>query len=128
MATYDAEDIAWFEVDVAFAPRFDVDDVFGAAAVYPKVLGVSPVPAAYRKDSLGEVHLKGHIKGGTLGAQAFTLFPGYRPAEDLVFEVHSETDTASVIGAVRVLANGAVIPSIGGNALVSLDGISFRAA
>ncbi len=42
---------------------------------------------AFAKDSLGFVHLKGTIKGGTFYAAVFTLPAGYRPEQDLFLPV-----------------------------------------
>ena len=43
----------------------------------------------YMKDGMGFVHLRGRVKNGTLGGQAFTLPAGYRPINDLRFPVVS---------------------------------------
>lgn len=79
--------------------------------------------AGYMKDSLGFVHLKGLIKNGTIAQSAFTLPAGYRPAVDTAYAVNSN----SAFGSVQVLNNGTVVPLIGNNAFVYLDGITFRA-
>lgn len=94
---------------------------------YPKLAGVTSMAAGYRKTLQGDVVLKGRIKSGSVGSAVFTLPAGYRPSEDRVFDVHAESSTASVIGAVTVKATGDVVVSLGANALVSLDGIRFLA-
>lgn len=43
----------------------------------------------YMKDYMGFVHLRGRVKSGTLGVQAFTLPEGYRPINDLRFPLVS---------------------------------------
>ena len=83
--------------------------------------------AAYYKDPLGIVHLKGTIKSGTMGAAAFTLPVGYRPAEDSLYGASTST-ASSAAGRVDVLANGNVIPQAGLNALIGMDSVLFRAA
>jgi len=77
--------------------------------------------AAFYKDRLGVVHLRGSVDGGTNNA-IFTLPPGYRPARNLVAVIHRFSGPASMI----IRADGGVAPLLGsGNA--SLDGVTFRA-
>jgi hypothetical protein len=78
--------------------------------------------AAYYKDALGIVHLRGTIKDGTIGQAAFTLPAGCRPAADVVFAVNSN----GAYGAAHVTAAGAVVPAVGATAQFMLDGVSFR--
>jgi len=77
--------------------------------------------AAFYKDPLGVVHLRGSVDGGTNGT-IFTLPPGYRPARNLLEVIHRFSGPASMI----IRADGGVAPLVGsGNA--SLDGVTFRA-
>lgn len=86
--------------------------------------GVFPAGRSARFYRRGErVHLAGVIRSGTLGASAFTLPVGFRPATEVVFAVNAN----EVFGTVRVQPGGGVI--IGPNASATytfLDGISFR--
>lgn len=78
--------------------------------------------AAYRKTPDGKVHLKGLIKAGTLGAAAFTLPAGYRPAGRELFDAISN----NAQGRVDIAKEGGVVPvSPSSNTWVSLDNISF---
>ena len=83
-------------------------------------------PAAFFKDSLGIVHLRGLVKDGGLGYEKtiFTLPPGYRPEFRQLF-VNARHDQAS--GRVDVETNGRVIPTSGTSNWMSLDGLTFRA-
>jgi len=80
--------------------------------------------AGYFRDTLGIVHLRGILKGGTLTSAAFTLPAGYRPAK---IEYHAVVSNGA-FGFCVVSSNGQVIPWVGNNAAFSLDGITFRAA
>lgn len=88
--------------------------------------------AAFYRDPLGRVHLKGLV-GCDGGGTVFILPAGYRPAKT---EQHATVRTASsaadALVRVEVLATGAVnaYPStaVGGAVYVSLDGVTFRAA
>ncbi len=79
----------------------------------------------YAKDSLGVVHLRGEIMGGTDGATAFVLPKALRPKHIL----HHPVFTCSyVMGLVAILPNGDVVPSGGMDTCQTwLDGISFVA-
>lgn len=80
-------------------------------------------PAAFWRDPLGLVHLRGLIKDGTVGQAAFTLPPGFRPKENEVFGTVSN----GAIGRVDVLTDGTVTPqSPSTNTWVALNGIHFR--
>lgn len=78
--------------------------------------------AAFWRDPLGFVHLRGLIKSGTLATAAFTLPPGYRPTVSEIFAV--QTDTG--VGRVDVSTDGTVTPQSGGTTYLSLSGIAFR--
>lgn len=77
--------------------------------------------AAFYKDQIGIVHLKGALTGGA-NARIFTLPAGYRPSRSNVFLVYRGSGS----GMVSVGTLGTVTPYSGANAL-SLDGITFRA-
>lgn len=81
--------------------------------------------ASYYKDATGRVHLEGVIKSGTIGTAAFTLPEGYRPRNGTKSFV---VDSNAALGQVTVSTAGVVTPTVGNNAYVFLDGISFRAA
>ena len=87
---------------------------------------------AYFKDSLGIVHLRGMVRGGTLRNSIFTLPVGYRPINRELFLVASAMPSAtstngSGFGRVDVANDGQVIAWEGTNEWLSLDGITFRA-
>lgn len=76
--------------------------------------------AAFWKDPLGFVHLRGVIKTGTVGSAAFTLPPGYRPPGEIASLVLSNGTT----GRVDIQTDGSVIPkSPSSNLSVALDNI-----
>jgi hypothetical protein len=79
--------------------------------------------AGYYKDALGVVHLRGMISSGTMGNSAFTLPSGYRPGKILLRVVASN----GAFGDVYIRPDGTVSPTVGNNAYVSLDGLSFKA-
>jgi hypothetical protein len=69
----------------------------------------------------GLVYLQGSCKDGVVGSAIFTLPATYRPAKRLLFSVPG--------GTLEILANGTVqLLSGGSNSLVSLSGLTFRAA
>jgi hypothetical protein len=81
--------------------------------------------AAYWLNSFGEVCLQGSIKAGTMSASAFTLPAGLRPAKNHQYAVASYNGTSNIYGMVEVTAAGLVVPTVGANNLISLDGIRF---
>jgi hypothetical protein len=86
-------------------------------------------PPEYFRDSQGIVHLRGLIKGGTVGYQndaglAFTLPQGFRPQNRELFIVISN----DAIGRVDITSAGRVVVMSGNTAWVSLDNIRFRAS
>jgi hypothetical protein len=85
--------------------------------------------AAFYKDQLGIVHLKGMITSGPQGSVAFTLPSGYIPAEHSYFSVASRVVASPQTAAVTVVSNGNVLifNTNAGADPVSLDGITFRA-
>lgn len=73
----------------------------------------------------GRVHLTGLIRSGTMGDVAFTLPAGYRPVrQDAEFAVNS----VNAFGVIAVLSTGVVLPSVGSNTWLFLNGVSFRHA
>ena len=82
--------------------------------------------AAYCKDALGFVHLRGLIKNGTWNAVAFALPAGYRPGAYTRFSVIGYN---YVDAAVDVRNNGDVYirSAAASNDWLNLDGISFFA-
>jgi hypothetical protein len=93
--------------------------------------GAEFATAAFLKDSLGFVHLRGTMQG-TTGTVAFTLPPGYRPAA-LLFT--SLAVGGVVSGNMLILANGEVMPfcsvaancTMAGGGAAGLDGLTFLA-
>lgn len=79
--------------------------------------------AGFFADGEGVVHLRGVVKSGTLGAGAFTLPAGYRPAKYTEFAVVSN----NAFGKLGIYAAGYVVPLTGATTHFSLDGVSFRA-
>lgn len=78
----------------------------------------------YYKDSLGMVHMKGLIKGGSINAGMFQLPVGYRPVHNYIF-VQMSNDA---ICRVDIMPDGYAIPRTGFNAAwISLNNIHFRA-
>lgn len=83
-------------------------------------------PAAYYKDAMGFVHLKGLIANGTLGSTAFTLPAGFRPANARLFGPITGGNT---IGRIDINTNGTVVIQNVGTpqTWVTLEGITFQA-
>jgi len=84
--------------------------------------------AAYYKDQLGVVNLKGTVKDGYCGSRMFTLPTGYIPAKSIYFAV-SGYNRADILIAIN--SDGWVFAQSGsactdGKSAISLDGISFR--
>jgi len=78
--------------------------------------------AAYFKDSLGVIHLRGLVKNGS--GTIFTLPQGYRPARRELFGVATNPN---VMGRIDILSDGGVSMVAGNNGWISLDGIIFKA-
>jgi hypothetical protein len=81
--------------------------------------------AGYFKDVLGNVNLRGLIRGGTLtlNTNLFILPSGFRPSERLIFIVNN----SGAVGRVDILPTGEVVRVTGGNTFLSLSRIYFRA-
>lgn len=76
----------------------------------------------YRKHTNGMVQLRGVMKSGTIGAAAFTLPSGYRPAA--VNNVQAVASNGA-FGRVSITSAGVVDPTDGSNVWFSLDGVEF---
>lgn len=85
----------------------------------------------YRKAG-GQVIISGVIKSGTIGATAFILPVGYRPAASLIFPTICNNSTTEAITRCEVSAAGVFTAMIGGaagyNAYLSLSSVAFDAA
>ena len=82
-------------------------------------------PPGYAKDSLGVVHLRGDIFGGSDDTTAFVLPRGLRPSHVVYTPIYT---ASGAIGYVLVQPNGKVLPFDGNvGAFASLDGVSFVA-
>lgn len=79
----------------------------------------------YMKDSDGFVNLRGLIKGGSLGAAAFTLPAGYRPYRTMSFGAIDSTNVPAA--RINVYESGSVQVRAGNNNYVSLDNVRFWA-
>lgn len=90
-------------------------------------------PRLWRDGATRRVQLTGRVKSGTIGtvlADALLLLPaGYRPAQPLTFAVASNDLFGEVIIGANSATSGCydVLATVGSNAWVSLDGISFLA-
>lgn len=82
--------------------------------------------AAYLKDILGFVHLKGVITGGASTSVAFVLPAGYRPG---AMGIYATGPGANVLSCVTITAGGSVEPTLIGSsgAVPSMSGITFLA-
>jgi hypothetical protein len=83
-------------------------------------------PAAFYKDPLGIVRLRGIIEASASGNSAFFLPPGYRPGsgEVLQFDGANTAKASSVV----ILSTGEVRPfCVSAGCIISLDQVSFRA-
>ena len=87
----------------------------------------------YMKDSMGFVHLKGCMKNGAIGQEAFRLPSGYISGKHQSFAVISSADgTNIIIGTVHIHGvdgdpPGRVWALAGGNNQFYLDGVIFKA-
>ncbi len=85
-------------------------------------------PVGYMKDSLGFVHIRGFLKGGTLstGTKVFALPAGYRPAKSSYY--CSGVNNSGAATSWQVSTNGDVIILYGGSSsYCSIGDIVFRA-
>ena len=107
------EDI-WHEVGTAGEPAF-ANSWVNYSTAYNS--------CAFMKDALGFVHLKGLMKSGTVGLAAFTLPAGYRPIKGNIFA----SNGAGAYASVYVNTTGTVVPTVGNNGFIAIDGMTFRA-
>jgi hypothetical protein len=85
--------------------------------------------AAYYKDTLGRVHLRGLVRNGVSGTTIFNLPAGFRPETQQIRITMAHNGTNHVLQRITLLANGNVNHDVvGGTTWVTLEGISFRAA
>jgi hypothetical protein len=124
-AEFPMYDKVWFVGQTAGAPAFVAPfQYYGAPWARPKYW-VSPGDMVHLAGMLGVSVASGAF------ATAFTLPPGFRPAEDEIFEGLGNDQAGGGERAIRVdvLASGVVriIPALQLTAYVSLSGISFKA-
>lgn len=81
--------------------------------------------AGYFKDSVGMVHLRGTIGGGS--SIIFILPPGYRPAGRSRYNVATGQTVFASVAQLEVRGDGSVLVTSNYNGNISLDGIRFRA-
>lgn len=106
---------AWTEIGASGAPAFENSWENYDSTTY--------ATAAYMRDHLGFVHLKGEIKTGTVGATVFTLPEQYRPALKSSFATASN----GAFGSIDVGSDGKVTAAVGSNVSMSLNPVLFRA-
>lgn len=82
--------------------------------------------AAYRKDSMGVIHLAGLVAGGTITLPIFTLPATHCPHFTKIFPSISN-NAFSRITVNRLDSGCAVFANFGSNAWVSLEGVTFLA-
>ena len=113
---------AWHEIGTAEEPAFQ-----NGWANY----GGTYDTAGYMKDSLGFVHTKGLLKGGSsgLGVVLFTLPAGYRPEKDKEFTIYTANSAGTVYMAQTVIRAASGVFEVFNPLTVelSLDNITFRA-
>jgi hypothetical protein len=63
------------------------------------------------------------VKDGTIDTTIFTLPNGFRPATIVVIATVSN----ALFGYIQINTDGTVVPKVGNNAWVSLEGITFKA-
>lgn len=108
----------WHEVGTSGEPAFQ-NSWTNDTSSYPT--------AAFYKDPMGRVHLKGQVTGGVSGNSAFVLPVGYRPSTLLVFPAYNFS--GNTIARIYVTSVGTVQPLFTGTApqRIPLNGVSFRA-
>lgn len=82
-----------------------------------KNFDVTTDAAAYYKDSLGFVVIRGIITGGTVGANIFTLPVGYRPLKN----VHRAQANNNLFASVGYNSNGTITTDIAVSAWLTID-------
>jgi hypothetical protein len=80
----------------------------------------------YRKNSLGNVELRGMTRDGstTSGGTIFTLPTGYRPAKEMYFAV-AQLNTSIPYSTIFIAPDGRVGVYSAGNTGLSFDNVSF---
>jgi hypothetical protein len=90
--------------------------------------GSTWAPAAYRKDAMGFVHLRGLVKSGTVNVAIFVLPVGFRPIGDLMFGVINDTGPGQgVVQQDGTVRQGAGTGLTNTNGFHTLSGITFLA-
>jgi hypothetical protein len=114
-------DTNWREVGSAGQPAFQ-----GSWKNYDST---NFATVAFRKDSLGFVHLKGLADGGTASSTMFYLPSGYMPGKTMFLVVYTGSGTCSVTIqlAGTVPEQCLVYIGTGFNTFISLDGVDFLA-
>ena len=79
--------------------------------------------AAFFKDALGIVHIRGLVKFGVIGTTVFTLPAGYRPKKGLILMAATWPD---VFARIDIYADGTLVTKTGDNTWVSIN-VSFPA-
>jgi hypothetical protein len=78
--------------------------------------------AAYKKDPLGRVYLRGLVERFSGAGTSVAILPvGYWPKNETMFTVYTNTG----VGRLDVQAVGNLFAVAGGTGFISLDGISF---
>ena len=107
-------DESWHEIGATGEPAFQNSWVN---------YGSGYATAAFMKDALGFVHIKGSIKSGTVAQPIFTVPTAYRPATIQQFAIPSNAALATLqintVGEVTILACGS-------NAWASLDVMCYK--
>lgn len=88
--------------------------------------GQGRASAAYRKDSSGNVQIRGGVKSGVVTSSPMFILPdGYRPRANFKQTVVSWTGTSIVAASVLIYTDGRVVLSEGNNNEIELGNIQF---
>jgi hypothetical protein len=110
----------WYVVDNTsdFTDNYESIPAFeGTWANY----GGGEMVAAFRRDQVGKIELRGRVKDGTLGTTVFTLPPGFRPTATMRWAVPCSGDT----GQIQIDSDGTVTAAGPNNTSFDLSGIAF---
>lgn len=80
---------------------------------------------AYRKDPSGIIHIRGLVKGGTIGQDIIRLPSAYCPGWVKVFPVISNNAFARITVGYAVSGQCQVFANFGSNAWISFEGVSY---